>query len=195
MVYSHIIIIMSPSNYSSMILLGVGCPKWFDRTAHLVYMLITLRALPLDYLSGKLRKPVLLSHKLLIYTSDLRVVSSTLIEQHNISLWQTLQNNRISSWFSHITIWKVLLPPFIQYHIDSVSTSVVIYNIYFSVGISNNIYLLVLNLHPLSLRSKARLTSYSIRRLGRPCGARTSHHVISPAADQATHCGLRTRGP
>ena len=87
------------------------------------------------------------------------------------------------------------MPPFIQYHIDSVSTSVVIYNIYFSVGISNNIYFLVFNLHPLSLRSKARLTSYSIRHLERPCGARTSHHVIVPATDQATHCGLRTKGP
>ena len=87
------------------------------------------------------------------------------------------------------------MPPFIQYHMDSVSTSVVIYNIYFSVGISKNIYLLVLNLHPLSLRSKARLTSYPIRRLGRPYGARTSHHVIAPATDQAIHCGLRTKGP
>ena len=45
------------------------------------------------------------------------------------------------------------MPPFIQYHIDSVSTSAVIYNIYSSVGISNNIYFLVFNLHPLSLRS------------------------------------------
>ena len=49
-----------------------------DRTAHLVCMLITLRAFPLDYLSGKFHTPVLLSHKLSIYTSDLRVVSSTL---------------------------------------------------------------------------------------------------------------------
>ena len=55
-----------------------------DRTAHLVYML--------DYLSGKLSKPVLLSYILLIYNSDLRVVVShtqdfvRILEQHNNSL-------------------------------------------------------------------------------------------------------------
>ena len=113
-----------------------------DRTAHLVYMLLTLRASPLDYLSGKLSKPVLLSYILLIYNSDLRVVVShtqdfvRILEQHNNFLWQTLQNNRISSLCSHRTNSNVLLLPFIHYRIDFTSTSVVIYNIYFSVGIS-----------------------------------------------------------
>ena len=119
-----------------------AAPSPLDRTAHLVYMLVTLRAFPLDYLSGKLSKPFLLSNILLIYNSDLRVVVSRtqdfvrILEQHNNSLWQTLQNNRISSLFSHRTNSKVLLLPFIHYRIDLTSTSVVIYNIYFSVGIS-----------------------------------------------------------
>ena len=54
-------------------------------------------------------------------------------EQHNNSLSQTLQCNRISSLFSHITNSKVLLVPLIHYHIDYNSTSVVFDNIHFSV--------------------------------------------------------------
>ena len=81
------------------------------------------------------------------------------------------------------------MSPFKHYHIDFISTSVVIYNIYFSVGISYNIDLLVLLLHPLSVESKVRLTSRQICRLGRPSGARSSRHVITPATDQATHRG------
>ena len=49
--------------------------------------------------------------------------------------------------------------------------------------------LLVLLLHPLSVESKVRLTSRQICRLGRPSGARSSRHVITPATDQATHRG------
>ena len=58
-----------------------------DRSAHLVYVLVTLGA----FLSGKLPKPVLLSYELLIYISDLRMVvfhtqdSVRILEQHNIS--------------------------------------------------------------------------------------------------------------
>ena len=40
-------------------------------------------------------------------------------------------------------------------------------------------YRLVLISHLLSLRSEARLASYSIGRWGRPCGARTSDHAIA----------------
>ena len=118
-----------------------------------------------------------------------------ILEQHNNSLSQTLQYNRMSSLFSHRTNSKVLLLPFIHYRIDSTSTSVVIYNIYFSVGLLHNIDFSVFLIRALSVVSKKRLTSYSIHRLGRPCWARTSHHVIAPATDQATHCGLSTRGP
>ena len=75
-----------------------------------------------------------------------------ILEQHNNSLWQTLQYNRISSLFSHRTNSKVLLLPFIHYHIDSTSTSVVIYNIYFSVGLSYNIDFLVLLIRALLVR-------------------------------------------
>ena len=62
-----------------------------DRSAHLVYVLVTLGAFQLDYVSGKLPNPVLLSYELLIYISDLRVVvfhtqdSVRILEQHNIS--------------------------------------------------------------------------------------------------------------
>ena len=56
-----------------------------------------------------------------------------ILEQHNNSLSQTLQYNRISSLFSHRTNSKVLLFPFIHYHIDSNSTSVVFNNVHFSV--------------------------------------------------------------
>ena len=55
-------------------------------------------------------------------------------------------------------------------------------------------YRLVLISHLLSLRSEARLTSYLIGRWGRPCGARTSDHVIAPAMDHATHGGPYTIG-
>ena len=48
-------------------------------------------------------------------------------------------------------------------------------------------YRLVLISHLLSLRSEARLASYLIGRWGRPCGARTSDHVIALATDHATH--------
>ena len=93
-----------------------------------------------------------------------------ILEQHNNPLSQTLQYNRIYSLFSHKTNSKVLLLPFIHYHIESTSISVVIYNIYFSVGLLYNIDFLVFLICALSVVSKYRLTSYSIRRLGRPCG-------------------------
>ena len=98
-------------------------------------------------------------------------------EQHNNSLLQTLQYNRISSLFSHRTNSRVLLLPFIHYRIDPSSTSVVIYNIHFSVGCLHNTHLSVLLIRALFVRSKKRLTSYSIRRRGRPSWARTSRHV------------------
>ena len=59
--------------------------------------------------------------------------SVQIIEQHNNSLSQTRQYNRISSLFSHRTNSKVPLFPFIHYHIVSNSTPVVFNNIYFSV--------------------------------------------------------------
>ena len=100
-----------------------------------------------------------------------------ILEQHNNSLSQTLQYNRISSLFSHRTNSKVLLLPFIHYRIDPTSTSVVIYNTYFSVGLLHNTHFLVLLICALSVRSKKRLPSYSIRRRGALRWARTSHHV------------------
>ena len=178
-----------------------AAPSPLDRTAHLLYMLVTSRAFPLDYLSGKLSKPVLLSYIRLIYNSYLRVVVYhtqdfvLILEQHNNSLWQTLQNNSNSSLFSHRTNSKVLLFPCIHYRIDFTSTSVVIYNIYFSVGISYNIDFLVLLMRPLSVESKLELTSWQIDRLGRPSGAWSSRHDITPATEQATHCGWSTNDP
>ena len=56
-----------------------------------------------------------------------------ILEQHNNSFSQTRQCNRISSLFSHRTNSKVLLLPFIHYHIVSNSSSAVFNNIYFSV--------------------------------------------------------------
>ena len=97
-------------------------------SAHLVYVLVTLGAFPLDYLSGKLPKPVLLSYRLLIYISDPQVVVF----------------HPQDSLFSHRTNSQVLLLPFIHYHMVSISTSLLIYNIHFSVGNSYNTYFLVL---------------------------------------------------
>ena len=112
-----------------------------------------------------------------------------ILEQHNNSLSQTLQYNRISSLFSHRTNSKVILLPFIHYHINSNSTSVVFNNIHFYVVLIYNIDGLVFLIRPLCVMSVYRLTSYSIRRLECPCGARTFHHAIAPATDQATYCG------
>ena len=97
-------------------------------------------------------------------------------EQHNNPLSQTLQYNRISSLFLHRTNSKVLLLPFIHYRIDSTSTSVVIYNIHFSVGHLHNTHFLVLLIRALFVRSKK-----SDKFLDPPPGcsswARTSRHV------------------
>ena len=70
------------------------------------------------------------------------------------------------------------------------------------IGVLAHVYhvdLILLNvLRPLfcvlSLRSEARLASYLIGRWGRPCGARTSDHVIAPATDHATLGGPSTKG-
>ena len=116
-----------------------------NRSAHLVYVLITLGAFPRDFLSGKLPKPVLLSYGLLIYISDLRWSLSALralsVSSNNTIFLtlQTLHNNKMSSLFSHRTISQVLLLPFIHYHIVFISTSLLIYNIHFSVGNSYNL--------------------------------------------------------
>ena len=53
-------------------------------------------------------------------------------KQHNISLWATLHNNTMSSSFLHIFIWKVLMPPYPNFHIDPVSILVVIEHITFT---------------------------------------------------------------
>ena len=116
------------------------------------------------------------------YTQD----SVHILEQHNNSLSQTLQYNIISSLCSHRTDSKVLLLPFIHYRIDPTSTSVVIYNIYFSVGLLLNTHFLVLLIRALSVRSKKRLTSYSIRRWGLPSLGANISSRIAPATDQAT---------
>ena len=116
-----------------------------------------------------------------------------ILEQHTNSLSQTLQYNRISSLFSHRTNSKVLLLPFIHYHIDSNSTCDLQYTLFFR-SLIYNIDGLVFLICALCVRSEYRLTSYSIRRLECPCGARTFHHAIAPATDQATYCGRSTRG-
>ena len=55
-------------------------------------------------------------------------------------------------------------------------------------------YRLVLISLPHSLKSKARLASYSIGRWGRSCGARTSDHVIAPSNGSSHYGGPYTTG-
>ena len=160
---------------------------------------LRLRTLPWGYLPVKYLTAVNITHILLWYISSLRVVSSTLrlvriISKHNISSWVTLHSNTISSLFLHIIIRKVLMPPYIHFHIDPVSILVVIEHITLHRYFQLHMYRLVLISHLHSLRSEARLTSSLIGRWGRPCGARTSDHAIAPATDHATHCGPYAMG-
>ena len=73
--------------------------------------------------------PVTISHQLILYIyiwfnytchlgGTLQTRTYLMIWTHWNLLWFILDNNPKRSGFSHIYTWKVLLPPFIQYHHD-----------------------------------------------------------------------------